>query len=79
MSFASCLLRYTSYIKRAAATEAFKDVTWQIAEKDGESSSIEEWRENYREYLEEEADIVGFEFSEDTPVVIEEFEVVYKA
>lgn len=58
---------------------AFKDVTWQIAEKDGESSCIEEWRENYREYIEDEADVVGFEFSEDTPIVIEEFEVVYKA
>ncbi|MBQ0002560.1 MAG: ASCH domain-containing protein [Treponema sp.] len=58
---------------------AFKDVTWQIAKKDGEASSIEEWRENHKEYLEEEAEIVGFEFSENTPVVIEEFEVIYKA
>lgn len=58
---------------------AFKDVTWQIAQKDGEASSIEEWRENHIEYLEEEAEISGFEFSENTPVVIEEFEVIYKA
>jgi len=57
---------------------AFKDVTWEYARKEGEDQNIEQWRENHIEFFKDEADLMGYDFSEDMPVVFEEFEVVYK-
>lgn len=57
---------------------AFKDVTWDLAQKEGEDTSMEQWRQSHIEYFEEEADIIGYNFSESMPIVFEEFEVVYK-
>ena len=39
---------------------------------------MEQWRQSHIEYFEEEADIIGYNFSESMPIVFEEFEVVYK-
>ncbi|MBR0155770.1 MAG: ASCH domain-containing protein [Treponema sp.] len=57
---------------------AFKDVTWEYARKEGEDQNIEQWRENHIEFFKDEAELMGYDFSEDMPVVFEEFEVVYK-
>ena len=56
----------------------YDQVTWEMAAKEGEDSSIEEWREKTRENLEEEGQIVGFEFSPDIKLVYMEFELVYR-
>ena len=56
---------------------AFKDVTWDIAQKEGEYSNIEQWRQEHIEFFEDEAALMGYEFSEDMPLLFEEFEVVY--
>lgn len=56
---------------------AFKDVTWDIAQKEGEYSNIEQWRQAHIEFFEDEAALMGYEFSEDMPLLFEEFEVVY--
>lgn len=56
----------------------FNEVTWEMAQKEGEDSNIEEWRERKREYLEDEGAILGFEFSPDIKLVYQTFKVVYK-
>ncbi len=54
----------------------FNQVTWEMAAREGEDSSLEEWREKTRENLEEEGELVGFEFSPDIKLVYMEFKLV---
>lgn len=56
----------------------FNQVTWQMAEQEGEDSSLEEWKNKQFEYMSDEADICGFEFTENSKVVFEHFHVIYK-
>ncbi len=57
----------------------FNQVTWDMAALEGEDENLEAWREKQREYLEEEADIVGFDFTEDLRLVFMTFNVVFRA
>ncbi len=56
----------------------FNEVTWEMASLEGEDSNLEEWREKTRENIEEEGEIVGFDFSEDIKLVFMSFETVFK-
>lgn len=56
----------------------FNQVPWAMAMLEGEDENLEQWRAKEREYLEEEADIVGFEFTEDLKLVFMRFHLVYK-
>ncbi|MDD5928486.1 MAG: ASCH domain-containing protein [Spirochaetales bacterium] len=56
----------------------FNEVTWEMAKLEGEDENLEVWREKKREYLEEEGDIMGFEFTPDIKLVFQTFSVVYK-
>ena len=56
----------------------FNEVTWEMAKLEGEDESLEVWREKKQEYLEEEGDIMGFEFTPDIKLVFQTFNVVYK-
>jgi len=57
----------------------FNEVTWSMAQKEGEDESLDQWREKKREYLEDEGAILGFEFSMDIKLVYQTFKVVYKS
>lgn len=57
---------------------AFKQMYWELAQKEGEDSCMEDWRENHREFFLEEAEELGYDFDDNTLIVFEEFEVVYK-
>ena len=59
-------------------TLPFNCVPWSLAQKEGEAESLEEWREIKGEFFEFDADIMGYKFSENMPVVFEEFKVVYR-
>lgn len=54
----------------------FDQVTMEMVQAEGEDSSVEEWRQKTRENLEEEGQVVGFEFEPDIKLVYMEFEVV---
>jgi len=56
----------------------FNQVPWSMAEKEGEDESLEGWRENHEDFFKEDADIMGYEFSPEMPVVFEEFCLVHK-
>ena len=56
----------------------FCDVSWELASREGEDESLEEWRERKRQTFEEEGEIMGYEFKNDMRVVAEIFNVVYR-
>ena len=69
-----CMIRTT-----AVQILPYDQVTWEMAAREGEDSSLEEWRAKTRENLEEEGELVGFEFAPDIKLVCVEFEVVDRA
>ena len=54
------------------------EVPWSLAALEGEDEDLQEWRERTREALEEEAEIIGYEFREDIKLVFMDFEIVMK-
>lgn len=68
-----CVIRDTN-----VSVLSFDDVTWELASREEENTSIEDWRESRADFFEEEAAVMGYTFSKSMPVVFEEFEVVYK-
>lgn len=56
----------------------YNEVTWEMAQKEGEDENLEAWREKEKEYLEDEGAILGFEFTPDIKLVYQTFKVVYK-
>ena len=56
----------------------FKEVTIEMARKEGEGDlSLDYWRNVHTIYFQKECEEIGREFSEEMPVVFEEFELVY--
>lgn len=55
----------------------FQDVTWSMAQLEGEDQNLEEWRAKQQEYLEDEGAIVGFDFTPDMKLVFMSFNLVY--
>ena len=56
----------------------FNEVTWGMAQKEGEDENLEEWKQKKQEYLEDEGNILGFEFTPDIKLVFQTFKVVYQ-
>ena len=56
----------------------FNEVTWGMAQKEGEDENLEQWRQKHQEYLEDEGDVLGFEFTPDIKLVFQVFHVVYR-
>lgn len=55
----------------------FNEITWGMAQKEGEDENLEQWREKHREYLEDEGAILGFEFTPNIKLVFQVFRVIY--
>lgn len=56
----------------------FCDVSWSMAQKEGEDENLEQWQIRTQEYLTEEGEILGFEFSKEMKLVFQSFRVLYK-
>ncbi len=57
----------------------YKEITEEEAKKEGEGDlSLGYWRRVHKEYFEEECKRIGKEFSEEMPIVYEEFEIEYR-
>ena len=56
----------------------FKDMTFDICKREGEDENLESWRRNHTWYFAEDGRERGYSFSEEMPVVFEDFEVVFK-
>ncbi len=55
----------------------FRDITFEICSREGEDENLESWRNNHISYFTEDGKELGYEFSEDMPVVFEDFKMVY--
>ncbi len=55
----------------------FRDITFDICKREGEDECLETWREGHTRYFTADGRELGYEFSEDMPVLFEDFEVVY--
>lgn len=57
----------------------FSEIEAEFAEKEGEGDqSLEYWRKVHEKYFKEKCEEYGIEFSEDTLILCEEFEVVFQ-
>lgn len=54
----------------------YRDMTFDIAKLEGEDDTLESWQKNHEAFFTEEGKKLGYTFSEDMPVIFEEFEVV---
>lgn len=55
----------------------FKDMTYEICRREGEDDSLESWQRGHIRFYTAEGKALGYEFSEDMPVVFEDFRVVF--
>lgn len=56
----------------------FSEITWGMAQKEGEDENLEQWKIRWQENLEEEGEIVGFKFSPEIKIIFQTFRVLYK-
>lgn len=68
-----CVIELTN-----VTTVPFNEVTSEMVELDGEDGSLKEWRDKMQEYLSDEADIMGFDFTPKTKLLFQTFNVIYR-
>lgn len=57
---------------------SFAEVNSEMALLEGEDDTLAGWREHHEAFFREEGDSCGYVFSEDMPLVFEQFRVVYR-
>lgn len=71
---AKCIIQTTK-----VSIVPYKDVDRDFAEKEGEGDlTLEHWRSGHENYFKQECQRIKKSFSENMPVICEEFEVVFK-
>ncbi len=55
----------------------YKEITFDICKREGEDDCLESWQKGHKRFFSEEGKVIGYEFSEDMPVVFEDFKVVF--
>ena len=56
----------------------FCEMTFEICSREGEDDTLESWQTGHRRFFTEDGKEMGYEFTEDMPVIFEDFEVVYR-
>ena len=54
----------------------YREITFDIAKLEGEDDDLSSWRRNHEQFFTEEGRQLGYTFTEDMPVIFEEFEVI---
>ncbi len=57
---------------------AFNEITSEQAKKESGSSDLDTWRENHRDFFRRNGESSGYGFTEEMPVLFEEFRLEYK-
>ena len=66
-------------IKTTAVTILpFHKITFALCLREGEDDTLESWQKTHPSFFTKEGNALGYSFSEDMPVVFEDFEVVYR-
>ena len=55
----------------------FNEITFDICKREGEDDTLESWQKSHRRFFAEEGKMLGYEFTENMPVIFEDFEVVF--
>lgn len=55
----------------------FCEMTFEICSREGEDECLETWQAGHRRFFTEDGKETGYEFTEDMPVLFEDFEVIY--
>lgn len=58
-------------------TLPFSAMTFDICMREGEDDNLSSWKRGHERFFRDEARLMGYTFSEDMPVVFEDFHVVY--
>lgn len=56
----------------------FNEMTFEICNREGEDTCLETWVDGHRRYFMQEAEECGYTFSEEMPVLFEDFRVVFR-
>ena len=56
----------------------FCEMTFEICSREGEDECLETWQAGHRRFFTQDGEEMGYEFTEDMPVIFEDFEVVYR-
>lgn len=68
-----CVIRTTQVTVRP-----FREITWEMAKREGEDESLESWQRSHVKFFTAEGKAEGYVFSEEMPVVFEDFEVAWQ-
>lgn len=55
----------------------FKDITYDICKREGEDRHLESWRKGHATFFSSEGKELGYTFTEDMPVIFEEFKMIF--
>lgn len=56
----------------------FDQITYEICKREGEDENLESWRQNHRAFFTRDGADMGYEFTEQMPVIFEDFQVIYR-
>ena len=56
----------------------FREMTFEICSREGEDTCLETWQAGHKRFFTQDGEEMGYAFSEDMPVIFEDFEVVYQ-
>ena len=56
----------------------YSEITYDIAKREGEDDTLASWQRGHIKFFKEEGEILGYQFTEDLPVVFEDFKMVFK-
>jgi len=63
---------------KAVQVIPFCEMTFDVCSREGEDECLETWREGHRSFFSQDCVEMGYEFTEDMPVIFEDFEVIYR-
>ncbi|MEA4914386.1 MAG: ASCH domain-containing protein [Christensenella sp.] len=63
---------------KAVQVIPFCEMTFEICSREGEDECLETWQAGHRRFFTEDGKENGYEFTEDMPVLFEDFEVIYQ-
>lgn len=55
----------------------FRDITYDICKREGEDRHLESWRKGHATFFSSEGKALGYTFTEDMPVIFEEFKMIF--
>jgi len=55
----------------------FREITFDICRREGEDDTLQSWQASHRDFFTAEGELLGYTFTEDMPVIFEDFRVVY--